>query len=506
MTIKRKLFSNTIYLFLDWIGISFFSFLFWVILAKNLSTTEYGYVTTTVNFIIIVSVFSVLGINSALTKLISEFVEKGKRNTGYSYIKFSLKLLSFFLLITSVLLFIFSNNISGFLKLPYNLILLVIPSVIFITLSNFSASILYGFQQMKKYFITDVIGYFIKFFVTLLFFFIGFRYYISPLIGFIFGYFITFVLRFNVNCLKNNNISLSNSKLFYYAFPTYITSITSVLLGYGNYIIISVLKTPEVTGIFAVAFTLAGLIGVIPSILSNALFPIISGLSVNKNTKKRQGYLIAMVLRYSLFLVLPISFIFLIFSKYAVLLFSSLAYISATVYFPILIPAAILVGLSTIFHTTLYATGKPKIQRNTIVLTTIIFISISIPLTKYFSAMGFSIAYFISMALLFILNFIFVRKYMKPKFFVKDIFKVLFSSLLITAIMYYIRPFIQNIFTLILISIPIGLLYLVSLLLTRFYREVDIELLEIFGEKFPFIQKYSKLLSSFIRKNYISND
>jgi O-antigen/teichoic acid export membrane protein len=359
---------------------------------------------------------------------------------------------------------------------------------------------------MKKYFITDVIGYFIKFFVTLLFFFIGFRYYISPLIGFIFGYFITFVLRFNVNCLKNNNISLSNSKLFYYAFPTYITSITSVLLGYGNYIIISVLKTPEVTGIFAVAFTLAGLIGVIPSILGNALFPIISGLSVNKNTKKRQGYLIAMVLRYSLFLVLPISFIFLIFSKYAVLLFSSLDYASATVYFPILIPAAILVGLSTIFHTTLYATGKPKIQRNTIVLTTIIFISISIPLTKYFSAMGFSIAYFISMAILFILNFIFVRKYMKPKFFVKDIFKVLFSSLLITAIMYYIRPFIQNIFTLILISIPIGLLYLVSLLLIRFYREVDIELLEIFGEKFPFIQKYSKLLSSFIRKNYISND
>ncbi len=506
MPIKAKLISNTIYLFFDWIAVTFLSFLFWFILAKNLSATEYGYVTTTVNFIIIVSTFTILGINIALTKLIPEFLGKKKKSTAHYYIKFSFRLLFLPILVTSFILFIFSNQLSQFLKLPYDLFLIIIPSVILLTISNFFASILSGFQLMKKYFVTDAIGFFAKVLVTSLLIFIGFRYYLSPIIGFIISYFIIFVLRLDLNYFKNNHVSSTHNKLFYYAFPAFITSITSVLLGYGQYIILTVIKTPEVTGIFAVAFTLSSMISVLPTVLTHALFPIISGLSVNQNTKKRQGYLVAIVSRYSVFLILPISALFLIFSKYAVLLFSSSDYVSATIYFPILIPAAILVGLSTLFHMTLYAVGKPQIQRNTIVITTIMFILISIPLTYYLSAIGLSIGYLTSMTLLFILNLFFIKKYLKPKFFVNDIFKVLFSSLLIASILYFIQPFVQSIFTLVLISIPIGLLYLIILLFIRFYRVEDVELLEFFGKKIPFMTEYCLSLSNFIRKNYISND
>ncbi len=506
MSIKGKLVSNSIYLFLDWITISFFSFLFWSILAKNLSTTQYGYVTTATNFIIIVSVLSILGINSALFKLIPEFVKKRKNKSVNSHIVFSFKILSIPILIASSLTFIFSNQISQFLHLPYNLILITIPSFIFYTLSNFFSSILYGFQKMKKYFFSDVIGVFIKFLITTFFLYIGFKYYFSPMIGFVISSIIVLILRFDLNYFKNAETLPPDNKLFHYAFPAFITAMTSVILGYGNYIILSVLKTPEITGVFAVAFTLSGLIGVIPSLLTTALFPIISGLSISKGTKNKQGYLLALVLRYSLFLILPISIIFLIFSKHAVLLFSSSEYLSAVTYFPILVPAAVLIGLSTIFHVTLYAIGKPKVQRNTIVLTTILFLLISIPLTSYFSAWGLSIGYLASMALLFILNFIFIRKYLKPKFFVKDILKVLFSTLLITSILYIMEPFIKNVIVLALVSIPVGFLYLIVLLFIHFYKNEDIELLEFFSKKFPIISKYSKSFSNFLRKNYISKD
>jgi len=503
MSIERKLLSNTIYLFFDWFVVSILSFSFWFILAKTLPTKEYGIVTTSINFIMIISAFSILGINVALSKLISELGHKKNFSEAHSYIKMSFKLISIVLLIISFLLFIFSTQISQFLKLPFNSILIIIFSIISITFYTFSGSILQGFQNMKKYFITDAFGYFFKISITLFLLFIGFRY-LSPLVGFCLSYLFIFVSRLNLVYFKTKSNSASYKKLFHYALPSLVTSITSSLLGYGNYIILTILKTPEITGIFAVAFTLSGLISILPNVLASALFPIISQLSIKQNAKNKQGYLFSLVLRYSIFLILPISILFLIFSKQAVLLFSSFDYLSATTYFPILIPAAVFVGLSTVFHVSLYGIGKPKIQRNTIVATTILFLLLSIPLTIYFSAVGFSMAYLISMMLLFVLNFIYIRKYLKPKFFIGDILKILFSSSIIALILYLIQPFIQNVFTLTLISIPIGLLYLILLLLTRFYRFEDTRLLEFFGKRIPFIDKYCVLLSNFIRKNFIS--
>ncbi|MFB0544970.1 MAG: oligosaccharide flippase family protein, partial [Asgard group archaeon] len=63
-------------MFIDWLVVSIFAFLFWFILGKTLKTSELGIVSTSINFIILVSIFSTLGINNALQKIIPELKRK----------------------------------------------------------------------------------------------------------------------------------------------------------------------------------------------------------------------------------------------------------------------------------------------------------------------------------------------------------------------------------------------------------------------------------------------
>jgi len=60
--IGGKLISNTVYLFLDWFVLAFFSFIFWLILGKSLSPLDVGITATAISLIISISNFSSLGI------------------------------------------------------------------------------------------------------------------------------------------------------------------------------------------------------------------------------------------------------------------------------------------------------------------------------------------------------------------------------------------------------------------------------------------------------------
>lgn len=499
MQIGKKLISNTIYLFLDWFSLTLFGFLFWLVAAKTLSPEGYGIVVTVVNFIMLVTTFTSLGIGPAVIKLIPEFVARKKIKDAYSLVKFSTKLLLIILVPIMLLLLLFSQNLSTLLKIPLIAILLCIFSIFFSSFFGLFYSVLLGFQNMKKCFLVDSTYLSIRIVISLILVFLGFHYY-GFLVGILLSWFLGLFLIIDKHYFKLTT-SISHKKLFYYSIPAFITTMASALMTYTPNIILMILKYPEITGIFAVAFTLSSIIRVIPSVFTQALVPIISGLSIKRDPKTQQSYLIALVFRYALFLILPISFLLLLFSKYAVLLFSKYAFIEATSYLSILVPASLLAGMGSIFLFNIYAIGKPKTQRNILVAVAITFLLISIPLTKYYSATGLSFGYLSAMILLFFLSAFYIKKYIGLKLFVSDILKVIISSALIALVLFFLKPFISNIVTLLSISIPVGLLYLFSLLFLKFYRKEDIKILEFFAERVPKnVARYFYILINFLSK------
>lgn len=506
--IGEKLISNTVYLFLDWFVVAFFSFIFWLVIwkAPAFSPLDVGIVATSINLIVFISGLSTFGIDIALQKLVPEVKERIGIRGVYSLVKLSIKPVSISLLVLLLILLFFSDELSHFIKIPYNAFLISVISIIIVSVYNFLGSILYGLQNMRWCFLTDFFQSLLKVILTGLIIFLLIFYlpkyqgylYLAPLTGFFLSYFLISFLRFDPNYLKGHPF-LSYKKLFFYATPAFISSLAVILINNGQYIILTIIQNAEVTGIFSVASAITTVIGMLAGILVSALFPIISGLSTNKKTKGRQEHLIGLVLRYSLFLMIPLSFLLIVFSRYAVLLFSKPEFLPSTQYFPVLVPAALLFGVGTIFVRNLYAIGKPKLHRNVLSLSALFFLISSLILTYYFSALGLCFSYLMTMLLRFLLGFGYMKRYLKIKFFSKDILKIMGSSLIVTAILFVFKPFVSNVFSLAILLVPFAFLYLFLLFLTKFYIVEDVKLLMYFGGKLPIIGKHLLSMAAFLK-------
>lgn len=162
MSLGSRLISNASYLFLDWFVSSVLSFIFWLIIWKSLDPVDWGIIATSTNFVILLSAFVLFGVPTAMSKLIPHFVNRKKLKSAYSLIKFSLKLVSLSVFSFAIIFFFFSDSISTFLKLPKDAFVLTTLSIVFISFATFFGFILYGFQEMKKYFATDSVNFIIK--------------------------------------------------------------------------------------------------------------------------------------------------------------------------------------------------------------------------------------------------------------------------------------------------------------------------------------------------------
>jgi len=262
----------------------------------------------------------------------------------------------------------------------------------------------------------------------------------------------------------------------------------------------------ETIGFFAVAMTISFPIQIIPNILSSALFPITSELSVNKNGKSRQTYLIKLVFRYSLFFVLPVAIFLIMFSKYAILFFAKPEYLPATVVLPFLVLAQALFGLGCLFLTSLYALGKPNKYRDCFAIITLIYFLLAIPLTYYFSEKGLTVSYLFATLLSFILGFYILKKYLDIKLPINDIGKIIVAVFVSSIFLLLFKPIIYNFWLAGIFVATATLIYLLILLKLNFYLEEDLKVLNFVGDKSPIFKKQiiklRNYLSKFVNRSY----
>jgi len=481
----KQLFSNTYYLLTRWVIMIISSFLFWIIIGKLLNPTQYGIISTSMNFIAVLSGIVMLGFPQALIKLISE----NKMNIKKHFL-FSIKIILLFNVAIILVLFLFEDFVITTFKFNLYILLLIVIGMLLQSMAITFTSIIVGLQDMKRLLTSDVVSQTFRIALSIILIFLiptsfnaEFKYF-GPLIGFIVYFLLLFILRFDFEALRTKKIKLKKKQLFKYSFPAFLTYISWLIFSNTQYIVLTAFKNPEITGKFSVAMLLVTPVPDIIKTISTSLFPIISKLSKTKSSKK-PNHLLTLSFKYSLFLTIPFVLLLISFSKIGVLIFATEQFLEAANFLPILAIGAIFLGIASLFIDSLYATDHPKISTKITSLLSILFLAFSLVLTYLYSALGISYAYLISSIFSFFISFIFIKKYFGFKIPIKHILKIILSSLFVFLFLYILAPLIQSIIFAIFLLIPSAIIYLFSLYFLNFYSREDLTLIKYISEKLP---------------------
>ena len=501
MKSTKQLFSNSFYLISRWLIMISSSLIFWIILGKLLDPEQYGIIATSMNFISILSGIVVLGFPQALIKLISEDEKNIKK-----YFSYSLKIILLINFVVILTLLTFGDFVTSTFKFNFYVLLIVIAGIFFQSMASIFTSIGMGLQKMKKLFTSDVVSQFLRILISIVlifsipfFFNPNFKYF-GPLMGIVVYFLLVFVLRFDFNALRTGNIKVDKKQLAKYTFPAFLTSISWLIFSSTQYVILTAFKNPEITGKFSVAMLLVTPVPDMIKTVSSSLFPIISKLSKKKNSKKSNN-LLALSFKYSLFIAIPFILLLISFSKVGVLIFASEKFLEATKFLPILAIGAVFLGIASLFIDCLYASCYPETSTKITFLLSILFLTFSLILTYFYSALGISYAYLISSIISFFVSFVFVKKYLNFKIPVKSTLKIIISSLIVFVFLYVLSPITHDIFFAFLLLIPSLIIYLFSLYFLNFYSGEDLTIINFISEKSPsFLKNILNSMTKFLEK------
>jgi len=463
---------------------------------------------------ILLTSFCIFGLDIATRKLIPEFLKGKKKYRVNILIRFSIKIISSISLIVAFLIILFNRQLSSIFNLDYRVFFLISPMMIILIFYYYFGSILQGYQNMKKYFFTDLYGQIFKIILFYPLILMGFDYF-GPAIAILISYLVSFLTRIDINFLKNiSNKFHLNKLIFKYSFPAFIVTILLSLFNYTQYIILiffsifnlTTLQAMENIAYFALCITISTPTLVAINVLCAALFPITSELSMEKNSNYRQAYLIKLVLRYVFFLILPVSIFLILTSKYAILFFSKVEYLQATTILPFIIFASLFSGLGTLFVGSLYALKKPKLYRNIFAVAVIIYFILAFILTYYFYVYGLAVSYMTANLIFFILGVYFIKKYLFLKLPVYDFIKLIFCLFLSSIFYLFFSQLFHNIIAIIFLVVFSFIFYFVLLLKLNFYIEEDLKIIDFFIEKTPIfkeqIKYFRNFLSRFVKRSY----
>lgn len=503
MSIKHKVLSNTFYLFADSMVVTILSFLFWFIVGKMLTPSDTGVISTSINSSILIATFCIFGLNATLQKLIPEYLERKEKKETIGIIQFSIKIVVFTSILTGVVVALLTPQIAGILKVQTTVVFIIAALTVANAISRIFQAVLFGYQNMKRIFISNFFGYLIKVTLSIAFIIFGFG-----LFGPIVATFICFtaigILAFKLKWFTSISTQIKKKWIISeYAIPTFVAAILMIFLRNGIYTLLTAIKDPQTTGIFTIAMVISTPLTIIPFILSGATFPIISQLSVSNNpktsstSKTKQSKLISIVFKYSLLISFPIAFFLIFFSKPIIIFYSSSEYLAAANLLPLLTFGSILFSCGSLFANSLYATGKPKIRRNIIFLVAFVFFILSLPLTSYFSAFGMSAAYTTAMLVFTVVSLFYLKRALKLDLEIVATIKIIISCFLAFWLISQIGVFTVSVLFLIVAALIGGLIYMTILIFLKFYSKEDFEILELAIKKLPLFKKeFSKLLDS----------
>ncbi len=310
-----SLYRNSVYLMLSTLVMSFFGFVFWMIITRLFTAHDVGLATTIISVMSLVTGFSALGLGTGLIRYLPKAKEKNKK------INTSLTLVGIVTIIITSIFLLGLSRFSPSLLFIHDNMLISFSFIIFMIVAGFNSiidSIFTAYRNTKYVFAKNTIFSVLKLIIP--FAFIGFgaygifsSYMTALILAITFSFFILIKkFEFKPKIVFYDKII---RKMGRYSFGNYIAGFIGSLPILILPLMITNMISPETTAYYYISMMIAALLFVIPQATTQSLF---AEGSYNEKKLKQQ---IRKSIKIISALMIPGILITIVFGEYILLAF-----------------------------------------------------------------------------------------------------------------------------------------------------------------------------------------
>jgi O-antigen/teichoic acid export membrane protein len=461
---KRTIIKNIKWLTISKIIVYLLSIVTITLIPRYLGVEGYGQLNFIISFVAFFSVIGELGLNRIIVRDISKNPNKADEYFNNLFL---------FVIISSILFVIIVSIFTILLHTPAisKLIIIYSVGVGFILLTNFNFSFFNAFQEGKYLAISDPIQKIIYTIAVILVIFLNYKLFGIILAGVISSacfFLLSFIFIKKKIEIKKININKNYIKeKLITAYPFILTTISIAIYFSIDKIFITYINGAHATGLYSISYTFISFLSGILVILNTAFFPVISNYSINKPKLK------LIIDKYLLFLYLfciPVTIGGIYLAPKVISLVFGSQFIGGTFAFQLIMFFFLLNSIGLVNYYLLITNNLEKYSLKILMISAVTNIILNFIFIPWLGIIGAAITTIISEIVLFIGS----NKMVTNKIFKIDYFKPLIYPLLSGFIMLlgliivdFIFPagFINNKFD-VLITIVIGaFIYLLVLVM-----------------------------------------
>lgn len=459
-----------------------------IVLARNLGPTDYGLFSSVLTFVMFFLFFRDLGLGQALIKHIVEF----KVNHGYNEIKTAIQSVVLTQLLSSILFSLLFLMLSNYLSIHYFkdprasfllwcFVIYTISSIFFIVLKG----IFNGFQRIFLFSSIEFVKDLLILLLILLFFKLGYGL-LSPALAYALISILLFLIYVRSaakvsHFFKSKTISMKKifKKIILFGLPLFAVEVSGTIIGYIDTLMLTYFKPLSEVGIYNVVLPSALILLFLGRAVTSIAFPMSAELWAKRDFKRLSAGL-RLIYNYSFVFLIPIIFTLFVFSDYFITLFFGSEYVSGGIAFKILLIGMMLFIVAMVNNNITSAIGYPKLVARIIIIAAVVNTVLNLILIPYFSIVGAAASTTISYALILVVSFFHIKKYVTVKIPIIYWLKQALAAIVFIGVMIYIKNSFGGISMLILIYSVIAAL-LVYVLLIYLLGAVNFKEIKYYG-------------------------
>lgn len=448
-------------------------YLFRVVLAKNLTVSDYGLFFAIYSFMFMAFILKDLGLGQATSKFIPEAIAANDFRKVRFIVIFSFLVTISISIILLVLTVLGSHIIANYyLKMPLAAPLVRLFGLIFFFFA-IEALIVYvisAFQKHKIYAFFQVF----RQVLALIFLFLFFMFSVKieyALLAYLLTSIVTVILFifmsrrimpefFNSKYGLDKNLSKNMLK---FGVSTLLISIGGLVLQSADSVMLTIFKTTQDVGIYNAAVPIANLLLYIGSALSVVLIPLTSELMI----KKMSGTIkigIMSLYKYSFMILLPLVCIGFMYAGGIITILFGSAYVSGALALQILLFGTTVYLLAQMNFSILSGIGEPQITARILIIGTVVNILLNLYLIPKWGIAGAALTTSASYLIMAIMSTLYVQRKLRLKFPLWHWVKSLVISLIMIGTISYLKHVLKlNLYLEIAVLLVIGAVIYIAL-------------------------------------------
>ena len=452
MSFKKIVFGGS-YIFVFSLLASVISYLTKMVLARNLSLSEYGLFFSVFAFVSFFLQFRDWGLNPALVRYTALFNADNQFGKIKSAFVFSLSLQTVLSIIVCIFLFLFARFLSNsFFKDPLAEYLIYFFCA-YVMISYWVTSLRAYFKGLQAYKIFGLSNFLRNSFIflsTIIFLYFGLGVF-SPAMGYVLGWFfvtiIFFILFFkkkNIFSYKLQSFKKVSKKMFSFGVFAFFTDFGGKMIEQIDTLMLTYFANLELVGMYNILIPTSMVMLVFVQTVSELVFPLASEAWAKKDTKTIIDW-ISTIFRYYFLFISPLFLLVAYYSKLLLSLLFDLHYAGSGIVLNVLLAGVFFLSLANLNNYVIAGMGLPKITTKAYFFAAIINLVLNLVLIPYFWMIGAAIATLLS----YIFIFLFSSAFLSKKINLNLDYFFHFKHLLVLLFFYFFIDFFNQTFSMI---------------------------------------------------------